>query len=72
MSPRETEYKDKSLFRPIIRSKLTWWLLYNVVLTPLAYVKHINLWVVLMHNNAPSNSDKFSALAEEYLLQNFD
>lgn len=71
MSPRETEYRDKSLFRPVIRPKLTWWFLYNVVLTPLAYVKHINLWVALLHNNIPGNSDKFSALAAEYLLQNF-
>lgn len=68
---RGAKYKGMSYVKLLVKARLVGWLFYNVTSIPFVYVKHINLWISLLHNNMPGSFDEFSAIAAEYLLQNF-
>ena len=63
--------KGISYFKLLLKTRLISWLFYNATSIPFTYVKHINMWVLLMGDDAPRSIDDLSKLASEYFVQNF-
>ena len=68
---RKPEYKNINYVKLLLKARLVSWLFYNLTSIPFTYVKHINLWVLLMGDGVPDNMDDFRKLTTEYFIQNF-
>jgi hypothetical protein len=69
---RKLGYKNISYVRLLVKARLIGWLFYNITAIPFTYVKHLNLWVLLMDDNVPGSVDDFRKLMSKYFIQSFN